>query len=84
MELKSEKGQTKFRGGLPMLCQLRFKNFASYRGETIFDMQATDIEEFRDSLIPPPGDKFSELLPVSVVFGPKGVENPMRSMRWRA
>lgn len=55
-----------------MLCQLRFKNFASYRGETIFDMQATDIEEFRDSLIPPPGDKFSELLPVSAVFGPNG------------
>lgn len=55
-----------------MLCQFRFKNFASYRDETVFDMQATDIEEFRDSLIPPPGDKFSALLPISVIFGPNG------------
>lgn len=53
-----------------MLCQFQFKNFSSYRDETVFDMQATDIEEFRDSLIPPPGDNFSSLLPVSVVFGP--------------
>ena len=50
-----------------MLCQFQFKNFSSYRDETVFDMQATDIEEFRDSLIPPPGDNFSSLLPVSVV-----------------
>ncbi len=53
-----------------MLCQFRFKNFSSYRDETVFDMQAADIEEFRDSLIPPPGDHFSSLLPVSVIFGP--------------
>ena len=55
-----------------MLCQFRFKNFSSYRDETVFDMQATDIEEFRDSMIPPPSDKFSVLLPVSVIFGPNG------------
>lgn len=55
-----------------MLCQFRFKNFASYRDETVFDMQATDIEEFRESLIPPQGDNFSHLLPVSVIFGPNG------------
>lgn len=55
-----------------MLCQFRFKNFASYRDEAVFDMQATDIEEFQDSLIPPPGDKFSGLLPLSVIFGPNG------------
>ena len=55
-----------------MLCQFRFKNFSSFRDETVLDMQATDIEEFRDSLIPPPGDKFSALLPVSVIFGPNG------------
>ncbi len=55
-----------------MLCQFRFKNFSSYRDETIFDMQATDIEEFQDSLIPPPCDNFSALLPVSVIFGPNG------------
>lgn len=55
-----------------MLCQFRFKNFSSYRDETVFDMQATDIEEFQDSLIPPPCDKFSSLLPISVIFGPNG------------
>lgn len=55
-----------------MLCQLRFKNFCSYRDETIFDMQAAGIGEFHDSLIPPPGEKFAPLLPVSVVFGPNG------------
>ena len=55
-----------------MLCQLRFKNFCSYRDETIFDMQAAGIGEFHDSLIPPPEGKFTPLLPVSVVFGPNG------------
>lgn len=53
-----------------MLCQFRFKNFSSYRDETILDMQAANIEEFSDSLIPPPGDNFSPLLPVAVIFGP--------------
>ena len=67
-----------------MLCQLRFKNFSSYRDETVFDMQATDIEEFRDSLIPPPGDKFSSLLPVSVILALTAEENPMQLMLWRA
>lgn len=55
-----------------MLCQFRFKNFFSYRDETVFDMQAADIQEFSDSLIPPPGEKFSALLPVSAIFGPNG------------
>ena len=55
-----------------MLCQFRFKNVFSYRDETVFDMQAAAIEEFPDSLIPPPGDKFSALLPVSAIFGPNG------------
>lgn len=55
-----------------MLCQFRFNNFSSFRDETVLDMQATDIEEFRDSLIPPPCDNFSSLLPVSVIFGPNG------------
>lgn len=55
-----------------MLCQFRFKNFASYRDEAVLDMQAADIEEFRDTLIPSPGDKFSALLPISVIFGPNG------------
>ncbi|MDE6261457.1 MAG: ATP-binding protein [Oscillospiraceae bacterium] len=55
-----------------MLCQFRFKNVFSYRDETVFDMQAADIDEFSDSLIPPPGDKFSSLLPVSAIYGPNG------------
>ena len=32
-----------------MLCQFRFQNFASYRDETVFDMQAAGIGELRDS-----------------------------------
>ena len=55
-----------------MLCQFMVSNFRSYRDETIFDMQAANIEEFRDSLIPPPGENFSPLLPVSVLYGPNG------------
>ncbi len=55
-----------------MLCQFRFQNFASYRDETVFDMQAAGIGELRDSLIPPPEGKFSPLLPVSAIFGPNG------------
>lgn len=55
-----------------MLCQFRFKNIFSYRDETVFDMQAANITEFPDSLIPAPGEKFSKLLPVSAIFGPNG------------
>lgn len=55
-----------------MICQFRFKNVFSYRDETVFDMQAADIEEFSDSLIPPPCDKFAPILPVSVIYGPNG------------
>ena len=53
-----------------MLCQFSFQNFKSYRDETIFDLQASAIPEFRDSLIV--RDKCSDLLPVSVVYGPNG------------
>lgn len=65
-----------------MLCQFRFKNFYSYRDETVFDMQAANIEEFSDSLIPAPGERFSALLPVSAIFGPNGggKSNAIRAM----
>lgn len=53
-----------------MLCQFTFKNFKSYRDETVFDMQAANIEEFSDSLIPSICKGFSPLLPVSVIYGP--------------
>lgn len=67
-----------------MLCQFRFKNFNSYRDETIFDMQAANIEEFSDSLIPPPGDNFSPLLPVSAIFGPNagGKSNALNALAY--
>lgn len=53
-----------------MLCQFSFQNFKSYREETVFDLQATAIPEFRDSLITK--DNCSDLLPVSVIYGPNG------------
>lgn len=53
-----------------MLCQFSFQNFKSYREETTFDLQATAIPEFKDSLIIK--DKCSDLLPVSVIYGPNG------------
>lgn len=53
-----------------MLCQFSFQNFKSYREETIFDIQAAAIPEFKDSLITK--DKCSDLLPVSVIYGPNG------------
>lgn len=53
-----------------MLCQFSFQNFKSYREETTFDLQASSIPEFADSLITK--DKCSRLLPVSAVYGPNG------------
>lgn len=53
-----------------MLCQFGFKNFKSYKNETIFDFQAGELSEFKDSLIKV--DKATPLLPVSVVYGPNG------------
>lgn len=53
-----------------MLCQFSFRNFKSYREETVFDFQAAAIPEFADSLIK--REKCSSLLPVGVVYGPNG------------
>lgn len=53
-----------------MLCQFSFKNFKSYKSETTFDLRATAIPEFSESLIG--GGKGDSLLPVSVVYGPNG------------
>ena len=53
-----------------MLCQFSFQNFKSYKEETTFDIQASAINEFSDSLIIK--DKCSNLLPVSVIYGPNG------------
>lgn len=53
-----------------MLCQFSFQNYKSYKGETTFDLQATAISEFEESLIK--REKCSNLLPVSVIYGPNG------------
>lgn len=53
-----------------MLCQFTFKNFKSYRDETVLDMQAAKIEEFSDTIIPAPCDRFASLVPVSAIYGP--------------
>lgn len=53
-----------------MICQFSFKNFKSYRSETVFDFQAADLPEFEESLIT--SEKGSSLLPVSVIYGPNG------------
>ena len=52
-----------------MLCQFTYKNFKSYRNETIFDMQASPIGEHLDNLLSV--DNSNKLfLPVSVIYGP--------------
>ncbi len=53
-----------------MLCQFSFKNFYSYRDETVFDFQAATLPEFRDSLIQ--CENATPVLPVGVVYGPNG------------
>ncbi len=53
-----------------MLCQFTFKNFKSYRDETVFDFQAAKLDEFSDSLIHAGASR--SLLPVSVIYGPNG------------
>lgn len=53
-----------------MLCQFSFKNFKSYRNETVFDFQAANLPEFSESLINIP--KASPLIPISVIYGPNG------------
>ena len=53
-----------------MLCQFSFKNFRSFRSETVLDFQAANLPEFEESLIT--SEKGSPFLPVSVIYGPNG------------
>lgn len=53
-----------------MICQFSFKNFLSYKDETVFDFQAAAIPELSSSLIR--REKASDLLSVGVVYGPNG------------
>lgn len=52
-----------------MLCQFTFKNFKSYKNETVFDMQAVSSQGFVESLLQS-GDDSKIYLPVSVIYGP--------------
>ena len=53
-----------------MLCQFSFENFKSYKGETTLDFQAAVLPEFKETLIQE--KSATDLLPVSVVYGPNG------------
>ncbi len=53
-----------------MLYQFSFKNFKSYKDETIFDFQAAALPEFKETLITT--KSAPDLVPVSVVYGPNG------------
>lgn len=53
-----------------MLCQFTFKNFKSYKDETIFDLQAAALPEFKETLIT--AKSAPDLVPVSAVYGPNG------------
>lgn len=53
-----------------MLCQFTFQNFKCYKSETTLDFQAAMLPEFKESLICE--DHASDLLPVSVIYGPNG------------
>ena len=52
-----------------MLCQFTYKNFKSYRDETVFDLQATSVSEHSGSLLTSDKDNRA-FLPVSVIYGP--------------
>ncbi len=53
-----------------MLCQFTFKNFKSYKSETVFDFQAATLPEFKETLITT--KSMPDLVPVSVIYGPNG------------
>ena len=59
-----------YRRYVKMICQFGFKNFKSYKDETVFDFQATTLTEYEDSLIRT--EKATPLLPISVIYGPNG------------
>ncbi len=53
-----------------MICQFSFKNFKSYKNETVFDFQAATLAEYENSLLVT--ENATSLLPVSVIYGPNG------------
>lgn len=58
-----------------MLCQFIFKNFYSYKHETVFDLQAENSISSENTSISETllqGADIKKFLPVSVVYGPNG------------
>lgn len=53
-----------------MLYYFKFKNFKSYKDETILDMRAVNTNEFEESLLC--DTKGEKILPVAVLYGPNG------------
>lgn len=54
-----------------MLYQFTFRNFRSYKNETVFDLQAVSSQGFNESLLYNSDDN-NPFLPVSVIYGPNG------------
>ena len=52
-----------------MLCQFTFKNYKSYKKETTIEMQAENIDEFKETLIESERDN-KKYLPISIIYGP--------------
>lgn len=67
-----------------MLCYFKFKNFKSYRDETILDMRATNIEELSDCLIPAVCERVPSLLPLAAIYGPNagGKSNAIHALSY--
>lgn len=65
-----------------MLCQFIFRNYKSYKDETIFDLQAVSKYGFENSLLRNSKDKRA-FLPVSVVYGPNagGKSNVLEALK---
>lgn len=70
------------RGDFFMLCQFIFKNFKSYKDETILDLQAVSKYGFENSLLKNIKDK-RIFLPVSVIYGPNagGKSNVLEALK---
>lgn len=66
-----------------MLIQFRFKNFKSFRDDTILDLSATKITEYSQRIISVGNEK---LLPVAAIFGANasGKSNVIEAFRFMA
>ncbi len=64
-----------------MLIQFRFKNFKSFRDDTILDLSATKITEYSDRII---SVGYEKILPMAAVFGANasGKSNVIEAFRY--